>query len=87
MDATPIVAPDDLHDIKIGGIRGLDGVRLGFQQSRQKKIGAGLPKQVDIGRIGLAVARSVLELQHGSLQMSSQEGQGSTFHIRLPAAR
>ena len=37
--------------------------------------------------IGLAVARSVLELQHGSLQMSSQEGQGSTFHIRLPAAR
>ena len=37
--------------------------------------------------IGLAIARSVLELQHGSLQMSSQEGQGSTFHIRLPAAR
>ena len=37
--------------------------------------------------IGLAVARSVLELQHGSLRMTSQEGQGSTFQIRLPAAR
>jgi heavy metal sensor kinase len=37
--------------------------------------------------IGLAVARSVLELQHGSLRMKSQEGQGSTFQIRLPAAR
>jgi heavy metal sensor kinase len=37
--------------------------------------------------IGLAVARSVLELQHGSLRMESQEGQGSTFQIRLPAAR
>jgi heavy metal sensor kinase len=36
--------------------------------------------------IGLAVARSVLELQHGSLRMKSQEGQGSTFQIRLPAA-
>jgi len=36
--------------------------------------------------IGLAVARSVLELQHGSLRMTSQEGRGSTFQIRLPAA-
>ena len=37
--------------------------------------------------IGLAVARSVVELQHGSLRMTSQEGQGSRFQIRLPAAR
>jgi heavy metal sensor kinase len=37
--------------------------------------------------IGLAVARSVVELQHGSLRMTSQEGQGSSFRIRLPAAR
>ena len=36
--------------------------------------------------IGLAIARSVLELQHGSLRMTSREGQGSTFQIRLPAA-
>jgi signal transduction histidine kinase len=37
--------------------------------------------------IGLAVARSVVELQHGSLRMTSQEGEGSRFQIRLPAAR
>jgi heavy metal sensor kinase len=36
--------------------------------------------------LGLAIARSVLQSQCGSLQLTSQEGNGSTFHIRLPVA-
>ena len=36
--------------------------------------------------LGLAIARSVLQSQHGSLRLTSQEGEGSTFHIELPAA-
>ena len=40
VDATPIVALKDLHDIKTGGVRGLHRVGLAFQQSRQDEIGA-----------------------------------------------
>jgi signal transduction histidine kinase len=36
--------------------------------------------------LGLSIARSILEKNHGSLQAASQVGQGSTFTIRLQAA-
>jgi signal transduction histidine kinase len=34
--------------------------------------------------LGLAVAYSVIKEHQGSIQVSSQLGQGSTFTIRLP---
>ena len=38
MQATPIIAPDDVHIIKIGGICGLYRVRLGLEQTGKKQI-------------------------------------------------
>jgi len=35
--------------------------------------------------IGLAVCRSIVELHHGSLEVSSALGEGSVFSLRLPA--
>lgn len=34
--------------------------------------------------LGLSIARRLVELHSGTLMCESQEGQGSTFHIRLP---
>jgi signal transduction histidine kinase len=36
--------------------------------------------------IGLAMSYRVLQLHNGSLEFESQPGQGSTFHLRFPAA-
>ena len=35
--------------------------------------------------LGLAIARSILDKNKGSLQVASEPGQGSTFTVRLPA--
>jgi signal transduction histidine kinase len=37
--------------------------------------------------VGLAIARQVIEQHHGKMDVSSTEGQGSTFAIRLAAIR
>ena len=34
--------------------------------------------------LGLAIAKALTELHHGSIQLDSQEGQGSTFYVALP---
>jgi two-component system sensor histidine kinase SenX3 len=36
--------------------------------------------------LGLSIAKSVLRSQNASLLLTSQEGQGSVFHIELPVA-
>jgi signal transduction histidine kinase len=36
--------------------------------------------------IGLAVARQIIEAHGGSIRVSSEPGQGTTFEIRLPSA-
>jgi signal transduction histidine kinase len=36
--------------------------------------------------LGLSIAKSVLQSQNASLLLTSQEGQGSVFHIELPVA-
>lgn len=37
--------------------------------------------------LGLAIVHEVVELHHGRIELSSQPGQGSTFHIWLPLER
>jgi PAS domain S-box-containing protein len=37
--------------------------------------------------IGLVITRRLVELMHGSLELASQPGVGSTFTVRLPSAR
>jgi signal transduction histidine kinase/ActR/RegA family two-component response regulator len=34
--------------------------------------------------LGLALTRRLVELHHGAIDFTSQEGQGSMFHVRLP---
>lgn len=34
--------------------------------------------------IGLAIARLLVELHHGTIEVASEEGQGATFSVRLP---
>ena len=34
--------------------------------------------------LGLAIAKALTELHHGSIQVESEEGKGSTFAINLP---
>lgn len=34
--------------------------------------------------IGLAIARLLVELHHGTIEVASEEGQGATFTVRLP---
>jgi two-component system, OmpR family, manganese sensing sensor histidine kinase len=34
--------------------------------------------------LGLAIARSIVEQHHGSIEVQSQLGEGSTFAVRLP---
>ena len=36
--------------------------------------------------LGLAITRAIIEKHHGQLLVTSDEGQGSTFTVRLPAA-
>jgi signal transduction histidine kinase len=36
--------------------------------------------------LGLSIAKSVLQSQNASIQLTSQEGKGSVFHIELPVA-
>jgi signal transduction histidine kinase/ActR/RegA family two-component response regulator len=34
--------------------------------------------------LGLALTKQLVELHHGTIELTSREGQGSTFHVRLP---
>lgn len=36
--------------------------------------------------LGLAMVKRVLELMDGEIQITSEEGKGSTFHVILPVA-
>ena len=36
--------------------------------------------------LGLAMVKRVLELMDGDIQITSEEGKGSTFHVILPVA-
>jgi signal transduction histidine kinase len=36
--------------------------------------------------LGLAIAKKIVEAHHGSIQVSSEPGRGSTFSVRLPKA-
>jgi signal transduction histidine kinase len=47
-----------------------------FQASERSQPGAGL---------GLAIARELTEAHGGSISVDSRLGEGSTFHVRLPA--
>jgi signal transduction histidine kinase len=35
--------------------------------------------------LGLAIAKRLIELLHGTIEVESQFGQGTTFRIALPA--
>jgi signal transduction histidine kinase len=48
--------------------------RVNFDRSRHKG-GAGL---------GLAIARAIVQVHHGKIEVQSQVGKGSTFTVRLP---
>lgn len=48
--------------------------------------GAGETQRVGGTGLGLAIAKSLVELHGGSISVSSEEGRGSTFRVRLPAA-
>ncbi len=77
---------------------GADG-EVGFVEVSISDSGVGIASE-DLGRImeplystkarglglGLAIARSILDKNQGSLRVVSAPGQGSTFTVRLPAA-
>jgi signal transduction histidine kinase len=48
---------------------------------------AGLTQHVGGTGLGLAISKSLVELHGGSITAESSEGQGSTFHVWLPAHR
>jgi PAS domain S-box-containing protein len=56
----------------------LDRMFLPFEKGSAVTAGAGL---------GLAIAKRLVELQHGSLEVASTVGEGTTFTVTLPAAR
>lgn len=80
--------------LAIRGRREGDGIAVAIADN-----GAGIPPE-DLARIleplystkarglglGLAIVRSILEKNHGSLRVASEPGRGSTFTVRLPAA-
>ncbi len=41
-------------------------------------------QEVDGTGLGLAIAHEIVARHHGSIQVASQLGQGTTFHVRLP---
>jgi signal transduction histidine kinase len=47
---------------------------------------AGLTQRVGGTGLGLAISKSLVDLHGGSIRAESTVGQGSTFHVRLPAA-
>jgi signal transduction histidine kinase/CheY-like chemotaxis protein len=48
------------------------------------QVGNILQKQEGTG-LGLSITRKLVEAMNGELRVSSQPGQGSTFHVRIPA--
>ena len=70
----------------------LDDVRLDFEDKGRGIAEANLPKIFEPGftttagspGLGLAVCRTVVEQHHGSIQVASKTGEGTTFSIVLP---
>lgn len=36
--------------------------------------------------LGLSIVKSLVDLHHGEIELESEQGQGTTFHVRIPAA-
>jgi signal transduction histidine kinase len=90
-------APESLVEISLSKEKGFAVIRVrdhgeGISEENQKRIFERFERAVSSNSVsglglGLYISREIIELHHGSIEVKSQMGDGSTFTVRLPLAQ